>query len=129
MGVTVKFWEDSKEPGEDAWPTIQGWIDSADIVLVLATKSMISRAKSVGNEVGWAKSKGKTIIPIIERGVSSNELGMLAGITYIPLDRDEPEKAAEPIRLALERVGSRNAVSVALILILAGFIIWALVSE
>lgn len=31
--ANVAYWDKSKEPGKEVWPTIFGWIDRADLVL------------------------------------------------------------------------------------------------
>lgn len=82
----VYYWAYSQVPGEEAWKTIFGWIDAADLVLVLVSDKTINRAFSVGQEVGHAKKAGKLIIPLVGQGVNSEDLGCLAGTTYIPLD-------------------------------------------
>ncbi len=93
----VYYWADSKLPGRDAWNSIFNWIDTADIVVVLITGNTVVRAMSVGQEVGRAKTKGKTIIPIISKTVSSAELGFLNGVTYQPIDVFNPYPAIEDV--------------------------------
>ena len=84
----VKYWDKSKEPGKEAWPTIFSWIDSADLVLVLITGNTLARAFSVGQEIGHAKKGRKQIIPVVAKGIPSAELGCLSGITFIDLDSE-----------------------------------------
>jgi hypothetical protein len=93
----VYYWAESKQPGQDAWQSIFNWIDTADLVVVLITGNTLTRAMPVGQEIGRAKSRGKTIIPIISRNISSDELGFLNGVTYQPIDVFNPHPAIEDI--------------------------------
>jgi hypothetical protein len=70
------FWSQDKVPGRDAWGTIYSWIDSADLVVVVLTGKALSRALSVGNEVGYARKAGKRIIPLVGPEVPKGELGI-----------------------------------------------------
>lgn len=94
----VFFWDKSKVPGQEAWPSIFKWIDQSDIVLAVITDRTVSRAMSVGQEVGRAKTFNKTIIPIVSPDVAPSELGFLSGITYQPIERDNPGKALQAIK-------------------------------
>ncbi len=100
----VFYWHKSKVPGQEAWPTIFKWINQADLVLTVITDKTISRAMSVGQEIGRAKAKMKTIIPIVAPDVPITELGFLSGITYQRIDRNNPEPALRAIEnLVLEK--------------------------
>ena len=50
-----------------------------------------SRSQWVHNEVGYARGKGKMVIPIVEKGVISG--GFLEGVEYIPFRIDDPYDA------------------------------------
>lgn len=78
----VFYWDKDKVPGEDAWQTIFQWIDLSDIVIAVITDKTVSRAMSVGQEIGRAKTKNKTIIPLVGQNVSVDDLGCLRGVTY-----------------------------------------------
>ena len=99
----VRYWAESREPGKDAWDTIFGWIDQADLVFVMVSGATLKRAMSVGQEVGRAVSKNRLIVPLVEKGISSSELGCLHGLTYIPLDVTNPDAVLEQARQAVER--------------------------
>lgn len=100
----VKYWKQSNEPGKEVWPTILGWIDAADLVLVLVTDKTMRRAFSVGQEVGHAKKGGKQIIPLVTKDVPTSELGFLAGITYISLDITNPATALKSVQEELQKL-------------------------
>ena len=61
----VYYWAHSNLPGQEAWPSIFSWIDSSDLVIVLITDNTVRRAMAVGQELGRAKTQGRTIIPIV----------------------------------------------------------------
>lgn len=102
--ATVNYWDESQHPGMEVWPTIHGWIDSADLVLVLITDKTLERALSVGHEVGRATKAGKQVIPLVAKGVPNEALGFLAGITYIRIDPEEPNEAIQRLHSELQRV-------------------------
>ena len=106
---TVNWWNESKAPGEVAWDSICRWIDEADFVLAVITDKVVSRAMSVGQELGQAKEKCKKIIPLIERGVSASELGFLSGVTYVRFDRDNPEPALAEVKTTIDQARKNTA--------------------
>lgn len=101
----VHYWAESREPGLEAWATIFSWIDAADLVFVLITGETLSRAMSVGQEIGRAKAQGKFIVPLVEHGIPASELGVLGGITYIQID---PKNSEATISNALEVAARRK---------------------
>jgi hypothetical protein len=82
----VFFWNQSNIPGTVAWEQIYNLIDNSDIVIVLITGNTVTRAMSVWQEVGRARSMRKYIVPIVSNSVSLSELGFLSGVTYKPID-------------------------------------------
>ena len=94
----VFYWANNKQPGAEAWTTIYSWIDQSDLVLAVITDSAVSRAMSVGQEIGRAKAKGKTVIPIVTPNVSSSELGCLSETTYQKIDSENPGVALNAIK-------------------------------
>lgn len=93
----VFFWDENKVLGENAWHTIFEWIDNADLVIVVITDNTVHRAMSVGQEVGRALTKGKTIIPMVSKNVPSTELGCLNGITFQAIDVWNPTPAIQQV--------------------------------
>jgi TIR domain len=100
--ANVTYWDQSKEPGKETWPTIFGWIDAAELVLI--TENTLSRALSVGQEVAHARKANKPIIPLVAKGVKSSELGFLAGITYVQLDTTDPSAAIQALQQQLDKL-------------------------
>ena len=102
------FWSQDKVPGQDAWNTIYSWINTADLVVVVLTGKTLSRALSVGNEVGYARKAGKQIIPLVSPEVPKGELGCLEGITYIRLDFDNPHQTIAQLHDALTKFAKKK---------------------
>lgn len=93
----VYYWHKSKIPGQEDWPTIFNWIENSNLVLAVITDKTVSRAMSVGQEIGHAKAKGKTIIPLVGPNVDSKELGFLSRIIYQPIQPNNPGPALQAI--------------------------------
>ena len=94
----VRYWNKSKEPGEEAWKQIFGWIDESDTILAVVTGKTVIRAMSVGQEIGHAKAKNKKIVPLVAEGIPVSDLGCLSGIVFEPIPTDNPAPALERIR-------------------------------
>lgn len=91
------YWDKSKEPSQEAWHQIEGWISNCDLFIVIITGHTVQRGLSVGKEVGIAKSQKKRILPIISNRVPANEITFLEGITYQSIDLFSPDEAIQSI--------------------------------
>ena len=127
----VHYWADSKLPGQDAWQSIFNWIDTADIIVVLITGNTVVRAMSVGQEIGRAKSKGKTIIPIVSKFVPATELGFLNGVTYQPIDVFNPFPTIDEVTKVIQTYynNMQEKQKIAIGLTILGFLFWLGSSE
>lgn len=126
--ANARYWHQDKEPGRDAWQTIHGWIDHAELIVVILTGNTLGRAISVGNEVGYARKAGKIIIPLVAPEVPPSSLGCLNGITYIALDPSRPEGAIKELKKVVETTATalnrkRNIVSLIGLAILGYFVL------
>lgn len=93
----VLYWDQSKMPGEQVWDQIFSWIDQCDAVVAVITDKTVSRGISVGQEIGRAKGKEKSVFPMVAQDVPAVELGCLHGVTYIRMERDNPGAALQAI--------------------------------
>lgn len=100
----IFYWKKDKILGKEAWDTIFNWIDRADLVLSVITGNTVSRAMAVGQEIGHAKAKHKTIVPIIGAEVPVDELGFLNGTTYEKIDRNNPGMAIQAVEKAIIQI-------------------------
>lgn len=121
----VFYWHNSKVPGQESWPSIFQWIDESDIVLAVITDKTVSRAMSVGQEIGHSKAKCKTIIPMVSPDVQNSDLGCLSGITYQPILRDNPGPALKVIEKLI--MGKKQRLEIQQSVLIFGgvlFLIW-----
>jgi hypothetical protein len=95
------YWSRDRMPGQDAWATIFRWIDASDCVIAVLTGNVLERGESVHQEVGYAKGKGKVVIPLVGSSVPRDRLGCLHGITYLPLDRERFPEAMDRLKATL----------------------------
>lgn len=107
-GDDVYWWSESKQPGAEAWASIFKWIKNADIVLAVITDATLGRAMAVGNEIGYARAKGKRIVPILSEGIQPTSLGCLIGTTPIKLRRDRLAESIDDVLDALDEKEARN---------------------
>jgi len=104
------------------WKTVTSKIDEADSVIAFLTKQA---TRQVENELRYALTNGKPVIPIVERGVSTRLISVLlqqSGVRVFELDPDKPGQMESQLAAYLqkERLSrkTRNA-----ILALAGTIV------
>ncbi|HSO73623.1 MAG TPA: TIR domain-containing protein [Blastocatellia bacterium] len=96
------------------WATVAQKIDEADSVIAFLTKQA---SKQVELELRYALSRGKPVIPIVERGVSTKLINVLlqqSGIPVFVLDPDKPgtmeSNLAEYLRTKKLDKEKRNAI-------------------
>lgn len=115
----VHWWEDSKRLGKEAWPQIFRWIDEADLVLVIVTGNVLNRAMAIGNEIGYAKAKGKSILPLVSElsgwrkmlqrlgfkaGISAEDLGCFGELVHIRINKHDSQAGIEQIKAELTQL-------------------------
>lgn len=122
------YWDKSKEPGKDVWPTIFKWIKQSGIVIPIITGQTVERAMAVAQEVGHAKALGKMIIPLVENTIPPSELGFLAGVTYIPVDVRDHAPALQAVErtIATLKLSKEDAIFAAVLIGITLAAIWAL---
>ncbi len=115
-------WDASKVPGQEVWPSIFQWIDSCDLVVVIITDKTVARAMAVGQEVGRARAKGKTIVPLVSAGVNPNELGFLSGIIYEQINHENPAHAMQSMQRAIHGMKLKKTEERNQLFVLAGLV-------
>lgn len=95
------------EPGRPLEEKLREAVSNSDAVIVIWTQGGHD-SQWVNQEVGMAKALGKIIIPFVEAGVKV--AGVLAGIEYAKLNRDDPRETAARIGKYLTKL-RRKAVS------------------
>ncbi|OQX19470.1 MAG: hypothetical protein BWK75_05640 [Candidatus Altiarchaeales archaeon A3] len=100
LGLKTDISVKNMRSGKSLSEKIRKTIDDSDVVMVLLTKQG-SKSISVNQEMSYAKSAGKKIIPIVENGVNTD---MLEDIEYILFDRTNPLKSIEKSTQILENL-------------------------
>lgn len=113
----VFYWDKTKVPGQETWPSIFEWIDKCDLVLAVITDTTVSRAMAVGQEIGRAKAMVKTIVPVVAPEVPSSELGFLSGINYQRIQRENPGPALQAIEKVVLNIKQQKEAQQTLLLI------------
>jgi hypothetical protein len=90
ISVFVAEWYLS--PGKPIDKKVFEQIEIADCVVVLLTQNGI-RSNWVQQEIGYSLKLNKPIIPIVEKGINSKDLGALQGKEYIEFDLFRPWEA------------------------------------
>ncbi|MDP2168473.1 MAG: toll/interleukin-1 receptor domain-containing protein [Thermodesulfovibrionales bacterium] len=129
FGARVFVAEWYLSPGTPLDKKISEQINKSDCMVVLLTRSGI-RSNWVQQEVGYAVGAGKTIIPLVEKGTGTKDLGALQGREYIEYDISEPMSALSKVsdyikHLKLKKEQKENTLLVlggitALLLLLSG---------
>lgn len=121
-GDEALCWDTSKVPGQEVWQSIFAWIDSADLVVVIITDQTVSRAMSVGQEVGRARAKGKPIVPLVSADVKPSDLGCLNGVIYQPISREQTQRALAGVARVIEGMKLKKAEEQKQLLVLGGIV-------
>lgn len=91
IGISVYLAEHDPQPGTYLVEKIRDAIHRSQVVVVLVTTTSVN-APYVNQEVGIAEACGKTIIPIVEKGIDTRKLGILQGREYLELDLQSPSE-------------------------------------
>jgi len=92
FGIKVFVAEWYLAPGARLEKKVFDRVLEADCVIVLLTNNGI-RSTWVQQEIGYALKSQKLIIPLVEKGMDSRELGALQGKEYIEYDPSNPQNA------------------------------------
>lgn len=114
--ATPKYWDESKTPGQPVWSSIHKWIDASSCVVVLITDNVVSRGESVHQEIGYAKAKGKSIIPLVASSVDKSRLGCLHDLTYVTWDGANPNDAIRALLSSFKQIKKSQFIGLVLVL-------------
>ncbi|MEW6619015.1 MAG: toll/interleukin-1 receptor domain-containing protein [bacterium] len=92
FGVDVSVAEWYLSPGQQLDKKIFEKIENSDCVIVLLTQNGI-RSNWVQQEIGYALKSGKSLIPLVEKGINQKELASLQGKEYIEFDSYQPQQS------------------------------------
>ena len=129
IGVDVYLAEYDGRAGEDVHDKIANAIDRSHLVVVLLTGSGYE-SKYVHQEIGWARSRNKLIVPVVTTAAAQGGLGMLEGLEYIVIDELAPEEAFEKldqrIRDLVQKWRTNDAIEIAVLVAAVGALILVL---
>ncbi|HEY1820174.1 MAG TPA: toll/interleukin-1 receptor domain-containing protein [Trebonia sp.] len=99
LGVQVYLAEHDNQAGDRLSAKVEQAISRCDAMLVLLTASGYD-SRYVQQEIGFAKGRGKLIIPLLDPALTNADLGLLDDIEYILFDSGSPSDG-------LARLGER----------------------
>ena len=101
LGISVYLAEHDPQPGTVLAEKVRAAIHRSHAVVVLITTASINSAY-VQQEVGIAHECGKPIIPIVEKGIDTRQLGILQGVEYLELDLEAPAETMAKMTARLQ---------------------------
>jgi len=101
LGILVYLAEHDPQPGAVLAEKVRAAIHRCQAVVVLFTTTSINSAY-VQQEVGIAHECGKPLVPIVEKGVDTSQLGILQGVEYLELDLDRPAETLAKMTASLQ---------------------------
>jgi len=102
MGMRGYVYEHDPQPGTKLAPKIKSAITRSDILVAFLTLNGHD-APYVQQEIGYALSKGKVVIPFVEKNVPERSLAMLQGVERIVFDPSESQIAIMELLVDLAR--------------------------
>ena len=96
------------QPGTYLVEKVEAAIDESQAVVVLVTDNSVT-AQYVHQEIGYARKAKKLIIPVVQTGISGEELGMLQGLEYIRFDFESPHEGHAQLTAALRALAEKHA--------------------
>src|SRR5882672_10582958 len=91
-GPGLELWlaEHHPQPGVALSRKVHTEIDRCDALIAFITEAG-QASNYVQQEIGYAISARKLVIPVVATGIQSDKLAMLQGVEYIPFDFSAPE--------------------------------------
>jgi nucleoside 2-deoxyribosyltransferase len=107
LGIAVYLAEHDKQPGRSLTEKVERNIKRCDALVVLLTASTTT-SSYVHQEIGFARAQNKLVIPLVQPGVGTDQLSMLAGAEYIDFDFQNPHGGKEDLLAALNALAERQ---------------------
>lgn len=101
LGISVYLAEHDPKPGTLLAQKVRDAIHRCQAVVVLITTTSLNSAY-VQQEVGIAHECGKPLVPIVEKGIDTRQLGILQGVEYLELDLERPAETMAKITASLQ---------------------------
>jgi hypothetical protein len=107
-GIKPYLAEHDVQAGRILASKIERAIDDSAAVVVLITDNSVD-STYVQQEVGYARKAKKLIIPVVQVGITSEQLGMLQGVEYIAFDFDNPHDGHAQLTAAMHDLALKHA--------------------
>ena len=121
LGIEVFVAEWYLSPGQPLSQKVFAELRAADCVVVLLTGSGV-RSQWVQQEIGYALSTSKRVIPLVEKGVDRTTLGALQGVEYVEYDPAQPQESLNRLITFVNSLKTAQ-VNVEGILVMAGVVL------
>ena len=128
FGVEVFVAEWYLQPGESLETKVLDQIKSSNCIVVLLTHDGI-RSNWVHQEIDFSLQSNIPIIPIVERGVDSREIGALQGKEYIEYDPYEPRSTLIKLSTYIKALKLKKEEQEKTLLVLGGLLAFFLLFE
>jgi hypothetical protein len=110
QGIEPYLAEHDVQPGHTLASKIEAAIDTSAAVVVLITNNSVN-SQYVQQEIGYARKAKKLIIPVVQKGIAGERLGMLQGVEYIAFDFANPHEGHAQLTAAMRRLAEKHAKS------------------
>jgi hypothetical protein len=107
-GIKPYLAEHDQQAGGNLADKIEAAIDASAAVVVLITDNSVT-AQYVQQEIGYARKAKKLIIPVVQTGITTEQLGMLQGVEYIPFDFENPHEGHAQLTARLRQLAVKHA--------------------
>lgn len=113
------------DPGVPIDKKIFEQIDRSNCVVILLSRNGI-RSNWVHQEIGYALKSNKLIIPLVEKGIDSNDLAALQGREYIQYDSHEFNDALNKLSSHVKSLKMKKEEQEKTLLVLGGLLAFLL---
>jgi len=113
LGIGIYLAEHDHQPGTVLAEKVREAIHQSDAVIALITTTSVNSAY-VQQEVGMAHECGKPIVPVVEKGIDTRQLGILQGIEHLELDLEQPAESLARITAGLQPLVIKQVASMKL---------------
>ena len=128
FGVEVFVAEWYLSPGQPLSQKVFEQIQSSNCIVVLLTQDGI-RSNWVQQEIGYSLKGNKPVIPIVESGIESKDLGALQGREYIEYDSYNPQSALMKLSTYIKTLKLKKEEQEKTLLVLGGLLAFLLLAE
>jgi hypothetical protein len=101
LGINVYLAEHDPKPGTMLALKVREAIRRCHAVVVLITTASVNSAY-VQQEVGIAHECNKPLVPIVEKGIDTRQLGILQGLEYLEFDPSQPAESMAKMTASLQ---------------------------